>query len=387
MNTSIGGKMWIFGVGALSLSQVGLAQSLNPNIGLVLSGFYKSEDSALSERESGVGLGHTELSIESAIDSHFQGRLTAALETSHGDTELELEEAYVDTLGLAAGTTVRFGRFFSDIGYLNAKHSHSDAFVERPTVYRAFMGDHYFDDGLRIESVLPTPFYWHISAEAFDGGQLTDKSSDDTIGVYALTTRWGGDVGNEHSWQVGFSYLHNRSSGENAFELAHAEEEHEHEEELDDHSGHSHQAQYHAKHNYVVHGVWKWAPQGNAKNQQLTVSGEYFLLDELGEAELSKEQHKGWYSSLVYRFHPQWAAGVRYGDLSVTAIEEEHDGEWLFDDQSLRETDLMLSWSPSHFSTLRLQYTWQDSDDLDDADDALTLQYVMSLGAHNAHSF
>ncbi len=133
--------------------------------------------------------------------------------------------------------------------------------------------------------------------------------------------------------------------------------------------------------------MWKWAPQGNAKNQQLTVSGEYFLLDELGEGELSKEQHKGWYSSLVYRFHPQWAAGVRYGDLSVTAIEEEHDGEWLFDDQSLRETDLMLSWSPSHFSTLRLQYTWQDSDDLDDADDALTLQYVMSLGAHNAHSF
>jgi hypothetical protein len=64
-----------------------------------------------------------------------------------------------------------------------------------------------------------------------------------------------------------------------------------------------------------------------------------------------------------------------------------------FHEGALEETAVMLAWNPSHTQTLRLQYTHQnvlqDWDDTFDAaaDDVLTLQYIISFGAHDAHSF
>ena len=50
-----------------------------------------------------------------------------------------------------------------------------------------------------------------------------------------------------------------------------------------------------------------------------------------------------------------------------------------------RRGSLMLDWSPSEFSRLRLQYT--DDRVLEESDKQYVLQYLMSLGAHGAHRF
>ncbi|MCI0516998.1 MAG: hypothetical protein L0Y45_04105, partial [Woeseiaceae bacterium] len=50
-----------------------------------------------------------------------------------------------------------------------------------------------------------------------------------------------------------------------------------------------------------------------------------------------------------------------------------------------RRGSLMLDWSPSEFSRLRLQYT--DDRVLAESDKQYFLQYLMSLGAHGAHQF
>ena len=97
----------------------------------------------------------------------------------------------------------------------------------------------------------------------------------------------------------------------------------------------------------------------------------------------SKDFHDGWYLSSVYQFLPQWATGVRYGEFNGTKLHEDHAH-----DQKLKETELMISWSHSHFSTVRLQYTHQAGEGFEHiSDNAITLQYVMSLGAHDAHQF
>ncbi|MFO7992674.1 MAG: hypothetical protein R6U69_00790 [Marinobacter sp.] len=354
------------------------ANELNPDLSVVLDGYYKQNHTALSHRDEGFGLGHTELSLSSPIDDLFEGRLTAVLEDHEGETELELEEAFLQTTGMPYNLSVRGGRFLSQVGYLNSRHLHEDDFVERPAAYRALLGSHYFDDGLRLNLLLPTPFYWQVGAEAFNGSRLSE--GDEDIGVYTVNTRFGADISSSQSWQAGLSYLNNRQ--------VHGEHGDDHNDGHDDHGGghehgdHGHGAAYTGENLYMADLVWKWAPGGNNRQQQLTLSGEYLLVDELGEHATSSDDHEGWYASAVYRFAPQWSAGVRHGQVDLKEAHGDH-----FDDQRLKETDVMLAWSHSHFSTVRLQYTHQEADGFEKADNTVMLQYVMSFGAHGAHGF
>lgn len=351
------------------------ANPANPDLSFILDGYYKAENTALSERGQSFGLGHTELSLQSAVDDRFVGRLTAVLESHEGETELDLEEAYLDTTGLPAGLNIRFGRFLSQVGYLNSHHTHSDYFSERPAVYRALLGAHYFDDGVRLNALVPTPFFWRLGAEAFKGSQLAGGEGDESVGVYTLNTKLGGDIGVSNSWQLGASYIYHKLS-------VMEEDEHE-EEEHDDHGhDHSHSAAYSAEDLYVLDAVWKWAPLGNPRNQQLILSGEYLYAENLNEFATDDDVHEGWYASLVYRFHPQWGIGIRQGEVDLKQAHEDH-----FHDQTLEETDVVVFWSHSHFSTIRLQYSQQEGNSFENINDAVTLQYVMSLGVHGAHEF
>lgn len=359
------------------------ADALNPDISLVLDGAYKSAETALSEREEGFNLGHTELSLGAAVDDQFYGKLTAVLETHDGETELGLEEAFVQTLALPAGLSVRGGRFLSQVGYLNQQHLHADDFVERPAAYRAFLGSHYYDDGVRLNLLLPTPFFWELGAEAFRGSQLSGAESDEDIGVYTVTSKIGGDIGRSQSWQLGVGYLGNRLIGESHHEEEHGEEHEEHEgHEHEAEHDHSHGAAYTGENVYMADLVWKWAPGGNNRERQLTLAGEYIRVTDITDEVAGDDYHEGWYASAVYRFLPQWKVGVRYGEVE---LKEQHGDH--FHDQNLAESSLMLAWQHSHFSTLRLEYSHQDADGFETADNAVTLQYVMTLGAHDAHAF
>ena len=86
---------------------------------------------------------------------------------------------------------------------------------------------------------------------------------------------------------------------------------------------------------------------------------------------------------LSMRGFPQWESGTRFGDLKVATPHGDH-----FHDGHLQETSVMVAYKRSEFSAFRLQYTSQNSKkDFADATDSLMLQYVVSMGAHGAHSF
>jgi hypothetical protein len=352
------------------------ANELNPDVSVTLDGYYKQNDTALSHREEGFGLGHTELSLSSPIDDLFLGRLTAVFEEHDGESEILIEEAYLQTNGLPAGLSARAGRFLSQVGYLNGRHLHEDNFVERPAVYRALLGSHYYDTGVRLNALLPTPFFWQVGAEAFSGDQLSEGEED--IGVYTLNTRVGGDLSVSQSWQAGLSWLRNRQLG-----AAEDEGEDGHDDDHEDGGhDHSHGASYTGENLYIADAVWKWSPNGNPREQQVTLSGEYLYADKLNEFATSDDVHEGWYVSGVYQFAPQWSTGIRYGEVDLRKPHDDH-----FDSQNLKETDLTLAWSRSHFSTLRLQYTHQSATGFSNADNTVMVQYVMSLGAHGAHGY
>ncbi|MCZ4337153.1 hypothetical protein [Shewanella colwelliana] len=370
----------------------------NPAISAVLDGYYQNTERPMAEREEGFGLGHTEVAISANIDDMFYGKLTAVLEVHEGETELGLEEAFIQTTAMPAGFSVRAGRFLSDVGYLNNQHVHTDAFSDRPAAYRAFLGSHYFDDGVRLDYVAPTDLFWAMGIEAFKGDNMRAEDEHGerdfkNLGVYTAYTKIGGDIGASSSWQVGLSYLRN----ENGRLTAHEDEEHGIEPAADDGHDHehAHAAKYTGENTYMADFVYKWAPNGNYKYQHLTVSGEYFKvtdfapLDEHDDGHLHGSEHgpddqTGWYLSSVYQISPNWSAGLRYGQVDTQELHDDH-----FDSQKLKETEVSLAWHHSHFSTVRLQYTNQQGTNFDGFtdDNVITLQYVMTLGAHGAHQF
>lgn len=385
------------------LSQAQTPTLSNLTVSAVLDGYYQSDDRLMTERAKGFGLGETELAFSASIDDMFFGKLTTVFESNDGETEVNVEEAFIQTMALPNGFTLRAGRFLSDVGYLNNQHLHSDSFTSRPSAYRAFLGGHYFDDGLRFSYIAPTDLYWTMGVEAFSGDSLraADELGErafDSTGVYTAFTKMGGDISIESSWQLGISYLRNENgqlTAEEHEEAGHEEAGHE------DEDDHGHGASYTGKNTFITDFVYKWAPNGNYKYQHLTLSAEYFRVsdfmvpelheelagatdhDEAGEAN-SKDYHQAWYVSGVYQFSPNWSAGLRYGKLDSQLQHEAH-----FDQQTLKETELSIAWHNSHFSTVRLEFSHQSNIGFENEsnDNVMTLQYVMTMGAHSAHQF
>ena len=371
-------------IGSIFASPVFADTLSNPQIGVVVDGYYQDGQRHNSEREEGFGLGHTELNFSSNIDDKFYGALTAVLE-SHGDeTELELEEAFIETLALPYGVNVRAGRFLSDFGYLNNQHMHTDSFVERPIAYRTFLGSHYYDDGVRANIVLPTDLYVKLGVEALSGSKMSSVEDGSEVGVYTTTLKLGNDFSESSSWQFGLSYLRNENGKVKEFE----DHDHGHEEEHD--HEHHHGAAVTGANLYGADFVWKWAPDGNYKYSNFTLSAEYMLLDGVVDSKYkndaeSPDNLSAYYVSRVYRFNPSWSAGLRYGEAE-SYDGHAHGDHMHFTELNDKEMDAMIAWDSSHFGTIRAQYTRIDNQD-SETDNVFTLQYVMTFGAHGAHAF
>ena len=174
-----------------------------PSLGVVLDVGYGSQELALGDRDKGLHLGGAELTLSSPLGPWLEGRITAAAHSHDKKIEKHFEEVWVGTTALPAGLQLRGGRFMSQVGYLNEQHPHADDFATRPLLYRGFLGGHYFDDGLRLNWTAPTDFYWRTGIEVFSGKQLTrEVERKPRPGVWTLSTKVGGDVGRERSWQL-----------------------------------------------------------------------------------------------------------------------------------------------------------------------------------------
>ena len=86
------------------------------------------------------------MTLSANIDPYFSGTFIGAFD---GDNGTSVEEAYVTHVGPIQGSTIRFGRFLSGFGYLNAVHAHALDFVDAPLVLQAFLGGQLKEDGLQ----------------------------------------------------------------------------------------------------------------------------------------------------------------------------------------------------------------------------------------------
>jgi hypothetical protein len=395
------------------------AGAFNPEISAILNGVYSnlSQDpntyringfvptmGEVGPGKRSFSLGESEIGLSASADQLFRGNFIAAV--SPDNSSIDVEEATIQTLGLSNGFTVKAGRFFSSVGYQNEIHAHAWDFTDAPLANKAFLGNQLGEDGVQVKWVAPTELYVDLGLE-LGRGRAFPASTDggrnkNGIGSSNLFAHLGGDIGSGIAWQAGLSYLRasprNRSY-EDTDSLGAATV-------TNRFSGDTRL--------WVADAVLKWAPNFNPTQTNLKLQGEYFRRREDGSltynsnpadpaaagaaagtlTDAYRSRQSGWYLQGVYQFVPMWRAGYRYDRLNagVTTL-------GLVDSGALGAADfpilgaynpkrhtLMLDWSPSEFSRLRLQLA-RDYARMGQPDDQVFLQYIVSLGAHGAHKF
>lgn len=376
---------------AATATASGGANAFNPAISLILSGGYTrtSREPAtyaisgfalpagaeIGPGARGLSLAESELGLSASIDPWLRGVAHIAL---HPDNAVSVEEAFVETTALGHGLSLKAGRYLSGVGYLNAQHAHNWDFVDSPLVYQAMLGTQYGDDGLQLRWLAPTDQYLELGAELGRGRSFPGSdAAGNGAGMRALSAHTGGDLGDSHSWRAGLSLLSARASAQ---ELS-----------LPDATGTISTQHFSGNTRvWLLDGVWKWAPNGNATRTSFKLQGEYLRSTRDGSqsddggsaARVYRAAQSGWYLQGVYQFMPQWRLGLRTERLQPGTP----DYSLAADSYQPRKNSLMLDFNPSEFSRIRLQWA-QDRSRPGPADRQLLLQYQMSLGAHGAHSY
>lgn len=404
-----------------------------------LSGLFAAGGSTADDIEGGTQLGghdpnqrgftvqNVELTLSGAIDPYLRGQANVVLQIdSGGESLLELEEAFAETTSLPANLQVKAGQFFTEFGRLNSQHPHSWAFVDQPLINGRFLGgDGLRNPGARISWLLPTPFY----SELF----LAIQNSH---GETAASFRSGGQShGGEEEEGLPFGYRHpDNDRGVKGFSDLLFTPRLMASFDLTDSqtlvvgasgafgpnssgAGGDTTTQI-----YGVDVYWKWKPanahggfpfvsfqaEGMLRRYELGM----FNWDENGDglvdegevvdsgtglpAMLAAETVTDWgfYSQLLYGFRKGWVAGIRFDYLTGETADYERlgltlDGDALGRDPLRAERWRIspnLTWYPTEFSKVRLQYNYDDRRSLG-VDHSLWLQFEFLLGAHAAHKF
>jgi len=373
--------------------------AMNPAVSVILNGVYSnlSQDPTgfringfvptmgeVGPGVRGLSLGESELALASNIDHNFRGTLIASI--SPDDNSIGVEEGYIQTLSLSNGFTIKAGRFFSGVGYQNQIHAHAWDFTDAPLANKVFLGNQLHEDGIQFKWVAPTDTYFDVGAEVGRGRQFPagpeggrDKNG---FGSSVLFAHLGGDLGTSTAWQTGVSYL-STSPQDRTFK---------------DPAGTTNSFTGQSR-LWVLDGILKWAPNQNPTYTNFKLQGEYFRRKEDGDLTFNTtspqtggyaSQQSGWYLQSVYQFVPMWRVGYRYdrlnsGTTSFSSPLTAADFPILAGYNPTRHT-VMVDWSPSEFSRIRLQLA-RDYSRQDMPDNQVFLQYIVSLGAHGAHKF
>ncbi len=375
--------------------------STSPNIGPLQLGGH-------DPTQRGFTVQNLEMTLSGNVDTYFRGQANLIYQLNpQGQSTFEAEEAYLETLSLPGNFQIKAGQFFTEFGRLNPQHPHAWSFVDQPLVNgRMFGGDGLRNPGARLSWLLPTPFYSELfftvqnsqgeTAHSFrndnDGaplfGRLTAQRPVASFGDMLFTPRYA----------VSFDLTENQvllAGASAAF-------------------GPNGSGAHAGTQIYGVDWFWKWkSPQHHGGFPFVSWQTEAMIrrynagafdwdLDgntavDAGENDLdgngvpdvlSRETLRdyGFYSQLAYGFKPGWIAALR-GDYVTSATA---NYERLFGrdpDRAARwRIAPNLTWFPSEFSKIRLQYNYDMRNGIG-PDHSIWLQFEFMLGAHGAHKF
>jgi hypothetical protein len=369
-------------------------QAFNPDISVIgiFSAAYFSEDDPVVRPEAdpentGITLQEIEVAFQGSVDPYFRFDSFFSI----GREGIETEEAYATTLlSLPLNSQIRAGIMRSKFGRINLQHREFQDFVTIPLPAASFLGEHLNPTGVEFNFLAPLPWFMELSASVNSPEvevATFDRDEDaNNIGrllyIFHLSNFF--ELSEALSLSLGGSF----ATGSNSTERGNR------------------------SNLYGVDLFAKYRPLKNNPYQEVWLQSEFMYR----QAETPEGDLDDWgaYAQLVYRFAKRWNTGFRLDFVDTDdpiILEENHDDELaeveglyrfitrrhkhgeeeeeervlgLFG-RELRYA-LMLTFNPTEFSRIRLQYEIADPD-FDKVSHAVFLQFQYSIGVHGAHPF
>src|SRR5437016_5590328 len=340
-------------------------------------------------QQRGFNARNIELAFDGAVDPYFEGFANIVFKLNNdNETEVEVEEAFLQTTSLPFNLQLKAGQFFAAFGRINAVHPHAWEFADAGIVSGRLLGP----DGLRgvgtqISWIVPVPWYSQLilgvqngrggTGYSFrnpgDGGMFFDRRTTDRelrgLQDFVWIPRWENSVDLSPTQVVlaGVSgaFGSNETGADSRTQI------------------------------YGADFLYKWK-SANAEGGFPFVKWQtefMYRRFEAGRGEnesfpVAETFHDwGLYSQVLWGFKKGWVAGIRgdYLDMEDSRFTDD------FERQSRSRISANLTWYPTEFSKIRLQYNHDflaDNFFLADRDvDSVFLQFEFILGAHGAHKF
>ncbi len=340
-------------------------------------------------QQRGFNARNLELAIDGAVDPFFEAFANIVFKLDNDNqTEIEVEEAFMQTTSLPFGLQVKAGQFFAPFGRLNTMHPHAWDFADAALVHGRLLGP----DGLRgvgaqISWTVPVSWYSQFTLAAQNGRGGTGYSfrnpGDDGTFFGRLTTdrelrglqdfvwvpRWENSVNLSDTQTVLAGISGAFGSNETG---AHARTQ--------------------------IYGgdlLYKWKSpraEGGFPFVKWQTEGMYRRFEAgrgVDQTFPRAETFHDWgiYSQVLWGFKKGWIAGFRGEHLQMqrSGITDDDDR------QTRSRISANVTFLPTEFSRLRLQYNHdflEENDFLAGRDvDSLFFQFEFILGAHGAHKF
>jgi hypothetical protein len=340
-------------------------------------------------QQRGFNARNTELAFDGAVDPYFQGFANIVfLLDNNNQTEVELEEAFLQTTSLPYNLQLKGGQFLAAFGRLNPTHPHTWDFVDTPLVNGLFLGP----DGLRgvgaqASWTLPLPWYSQLIFASQNGrgdaGFSFRNPGDNGMFFDRITTDREARGLQDFVWIPRF---------ENSFNLSDTQTV------LAGVSGAFGSNETGANSRTQIYGadlLYKWKSSHAEAGFPFVKWQTEFMYrryeaghgadDSFPVAETFHDW--GLYSQVLWGFKKGLVAGIR-GDYV-------HMQNSMFTDDLDRQPRWRLSadltWYPTEFSKIRLQY---NQDFLEEnfflsarEVESVFLQWEFILGSHGAHKF
>src|SRR5436309_3989903 len=340
-------------------------------------------------QQRGFNARNIELAFDGAVDPYFEGFANIVFKLNNdNETEVEVEEAFMQTTSLPYNLQLKAGQFFAAFGRLNPTHPHTWDFADTPLVNGLFLGP----DGLRGVGAqgswtLPLPWYSQLilgvqngrggTGYSFrnpgDDGMFFDRRTTDRelrgLQDFVWIPRWENSVDLSPTQVVlaGVSgaFGSNETGADSRTQI------------------------------YGADLLYKWK-SANAEGGFPFVKWQTEFMYRRFEAgrginesfPVAETLHDwGLYSQVLWGFKKGWVAGIRGDYLEMEDSKFTDD----FERQSRSRISANLTWYPTEFSKIRLQYNHDflaENFFLSDRNvDSVFLQFEFILGAHGAHKF
>ncbi|PYK50348.1 MAG: hypothetical protein DME51_06040 [Verrucomicrobia bacterium] len=340
-------------------------------------------------QQRGFNARNIELAFDGAVDPYFEGFANIVFKLDNDNqTEVEVEEAFMQTTSLPFNLQLKGGQFFAAFGRLNPTHPHTWDFADTPLVNGLFLGP----DGLRGVGAqgswtLPLPWYSQLIFASQNGRGSTGFSfrnpGDDGMFFDRITTDREVRGLQDFVWIPRFENSVNLSETQTVLAGV---------------SGAFGSNETGANSRTQIYGadlLYKWK-SARAEGGFPFVKWQTEFMYRRFEAghgandsfPVAETFHDwGLYSQVLWGFKKGWVVGIRGDYVHIQNSEFTDD----LDRQSRARISANLTWYPTEFSKLRLQYNHDFLEEnffLSEREvDSLFLQFEFILGAHGAHKF